>query len=281
MVMSIESIHQAVKLFSFIWAHPANKGKRVSALFRAALFQFRGRVLHQRALAAIGTHSRIWVDLHRTGGSKALYANPPDYPEMLVWQSWLSPGDLFVDVGANVGTYTILAGDLGSDVIALEPAPDTCALLEENVRLNGYSVKVVQAAAGSSNGVASFTSGRDCVNQIDPSGDTSVKMVRVDDLIGTRAVKGMKIDVEGFEIEVLKGCETSLMAGRIALLQLEWNHESATAVGTNRAPVAEFLNSCGYTLFRPSMSGALVRLDCVPDYGPDLFAMRPDHLTLK
>ena len=40
---------------------------------------------------------------------------------MLVWQQALRPGDLFVDVGANIGSYAIWAADLGADVIALEP----------------------------------------------------------------------------------------------------------------------------------------------------------------
>ena len=57
---------------------------------------------------------------------------------MIAWRRVLRPGDLFLDVGANVGSYTIWAGELGADVIALEPAPDTYALLLENIDLNGY-----------------------------------------------------------------------------------------------------------------------------------------------
>jgi FkbM family methyltransferase len=247
----------------------------MNSLVRAAVFQFRGRVLHQRTSARLGSSSRIWVDLHRTGGSKAVYANPPDHPEMLVWQQWLKPDDLFVDVGANVGTYTIWAGELGAEVIALEPAPDTCLLLKENVDLNGYNVEVIQAAAGSSQGTANFTSSRDCVNQFDPLGDTTVATVRLDDVIGNRIVKGMKIDVEGFEMEVLKGCSSALGAGRISLLQLEWNEASKVATGTDRAPLADFLGEFGYHLYHPSQIGELLPLDNVPSYRADVFAKRP------
>jgi hypothetical protein len=89
----------------------------------------------------------IWADLHRTGASKVVYANPPDYPEMLVWQNELCPGDLFVDVGANIRSYTIWAAELGAEVLALEPAEDTFALLEENIGLNGYEIDAIPAAA--------------------------------------------------------------------------------------------------------------------------------------
>ena len=257
---------------SFIWKHPANEGMRFRALVRAAAYQFRGRVLHQRTVAPLGARSRIWVELHRTGSSKALYANPPDHPEMIVWQRWLRPGDLFVDVGANVGTYTILAADLGARVMALEPAVDTCDLLRENVALNGYAVEIVQAAAGSEPGTAGFTSGRDCINHLDPSGDTEVAMVILDDVIGARHVRGMKIDVEGFELEVLRGCRAALSERRIDLLQLEWNDASMNSTGLDRKPIADILDEFGDLLYRPDSSGELVPLASAESYGADVFA---------
>jgi hypothetical protein len=113
------------------------------------------------------------------------------------------------------------------------------------------------------------------VNQFDPLGDTTVATVRLDDVIGNRIVKGMKIDVEGFEMEVLKGCSSALGAGRISLLQLEWNEASKVATGTDRAPLADFLGEFGYHLYHPSQIGELLPLDNVPSYGADVFAKRP------
>ena len=60
-----------------------------------------------------------------------VYGNPPNYPEMVTWRQVLRPADLFVDVGANIGSYSIWAGEMGANVIALEPADDTFALLSE------------------------------------------------------------------------------------------------------------------------------------------------------
>ena len=76
-------------------------------------------MLRRRTLARLGDRSVLWAGLHRPGASKVVYANPPDHPEMIVWRRVLRPGDLFLDVGANVGSYTIWAGELGADVIAL------------------------------------------------------------------------------------------------------------------------------------------------------------------
>ena len=93
----------------FVWSHPANSRHRVRAVLRAVRYQARVRLLRRRAVARLGERSRLWVDPHRTAASKVIYANPPDLPEMLVWQRALREGGLFVDVGANVGSYTILA----------------------------------------------------------------------------------------------------------------------------------------------------------------------------
>ena len=189
----------------------------------------------------------------------------------MVWRKYLRRGDIFIDVGANAGSYTIWAAELGAEVIALEPVKDTYDLLVENLKLNGYEAKTIQAAVGASSGVVRFTSGQDDQNHIDSSGDIEVEMVTIDLIIGAAEIAGMKIDVEGFEIDVLRGCVRSLREQRIGLMELEWNSTSERAVGTNRGPVAELLNECGYGLYRPDSSGNLVPITD-HDFGDDVFA---------
>jgi FkbM family methyltransferase len=204
----------------------------------------------------------------------AVYANPPNFAEMNMWRRCLKPDVLFVDVGANVGTYTIWAAEQGAEVIALEPAEDTFALLVENVALNGYNVHAMQAAAGAGCGTARFTVGRDAGNCLDPAGPVETPLVTVDSIIGGRVVAGMKVDVEGYEIEVLRGCARALSEHRLKLIQLEWNSMCEAAVGTDRRPVADLLADHGYSLYRPDRDGRLVALGSL-DFGADVFA-RPD-----
>lgn len=256
------------------WTHPANRGRassRVGGCLRLGRLWFRARVLRRRTIAAIGDRSVMWADPSRWATLKAVCANPPDVPEMMVWRKYLRRGDIFIDVGANAGSYTIWAAELGAEVIALEPVKDTYDLLVENLKLNGYEAKTIQAAVGASSGVVRFTSGQDDQNHIDSSGDIEVEMVTIDLIIGAAEIAGMKIDVEGFEIDVLRGCVRSLREQRIGLMQLEWNSTSERAVGTNRGPVAELLNECGYGLYRPDSSGNLVPITD-HDFGDDVFA---------
>ena len=273
---STTCLGEAKDVVNFIWTHPANENQRVRALLRAAGFQARARILGKRQRARLGQRSVIWAELHRTSAAKVVYANPPDHPEMLVWQRALRPGYLFVDVGATVGSYTIWAGELGAEVIALEPAADTFSLLTENIALNGYAVDAIQAAAGAECGTARFTSGLDSVNRLDPSGRAETAVVTIDSVIGDRTVAGMKVDVEGFELDVLRGCAQALAEHRLKLIQLEWNATSQRAVGTDRRPVADLLTRHGYGLYRPDGSGVLVPITDT-GFGPDVFARPMPH----
>jgi FkbM family methyltransferase len=268
---AVRHVTTARAVVRYVWGHPANAGHRPRALVRLAGYQFRARLLRRRAIAKLGEHSRIWVDLHRTGASKVMYANPPDLPEMQVWRQALGGGGLFLDVGANVGTYAIWAAECGAEVIALEPAADTFRLLQENVALNGYQVTALQAAAGAHCGTARFTAGRDAGNHLDPGGPAEIRLVTIDSLIGGRHVAGMKVDVEGFEIDVLRGCARALSEQRIGLIQLEWNAMSDRVLGTSRRPVADLLAQHGYQLFRPDSRACLTPI-IDHEFGADVFA---------
>jgi FkbM family methyltransferase len=194
---------------------------------------------------------------------------------MLAWRRVLKPGDLFLDVGANVGSYAIWAAELGVRVIALEPATDTFPLLVKNIALNGYPINAIQAAAGAECGVANFTEGRDCVNRFDPQGAMQIEVATIDSLIDDRIVTGMKVDVEGSEIDVLLGSSRALAEQRIKLIQLEWNSASQAAVGTDRLPVANLLAKYGYELYRPDSHGVLQPIDDA-SFGTDVFARAGD-----
>ncbi len=263
-------------LINYVWQHPSNAGQRPQAVLRMVSFQAQGRMYGHRTITRLGEHSKLLVDMRRSSSLRALYANPPDI-EMLVWRRALRDGGLFIDVGANVGTYTIWAVEQGAEVIALEPADDTFAMLRANLGLNGYQVTLVKAAAGDHCGTARFSSGMDSSNTLDLSGPVEVRLVTVDSLIGDRYVSGMKVDVEGFEIDVLRGCARALAERRIGLIQLEWNDMSLSTVGTDRRPVADLLAGYGYRLYRPDLAGRLVPLTD-PGFGADVFAGLP-HLA--
>ena len=130
---------------------------------------------------------------------------------------------------------------------------------------------MITSGAGSHCGTARFTSGLDAGNRLAVDGPAVTELVTVDSLVGDRRVDGMKVDVEGFEIDVLHGAARALAERRIGLIQLEWNEASWSAVGTDRRPVAELLAGHGYRLYRPDADGRLVEV-AEPGFGTDVFA---------
>jgi hypothetical protein len=109
------------------------------------------------------------------------------------------------------------------------------------------------------------------VNRLDPDGTAETPVLTIDSIVGKRTVAGMKVDVEGFEIDVLRGCERALSEHRVRLMQLEWNATSMQAVGTDRQPVADLLAKHGYSLYCAEPNGSLAPLTDLR-FGPDVFA---------
>ncbi|ABL79111.1 FkbM family methyltransferase [Thermofilum pendens] len=156
------------------------------------------------------------------GGTEDLYYLLPgrEGPVDEFIRSALSPGDVFVDVGANVGYYTLLGVLRGARVVAMEPVPQTVAVLKANLRLNGFSgVIVVDKCAWSTRGrVTLFVpSGRyyglsSAYHDRGVKGSlVGVEAVRLDDVLrGFDRIRLVKLDVEGAEYDVLKGMESVL-----------------------------------------------------------------------
>jgi FkbM family methyltransferase len=144
----------------------------------------------------------------------------PDYnlEELDFLRSHTPAGGVFVDVGANVGTYALaLARHVGADgkVIAIEPHPVTHARLAFNNSASGTTqVKLVAAAAGPADGDLMIeTDGDNLGASHIVSGKASSKAIQVPSLrlqrileeAGVSRVDALKIDVEGFEDRVLSG----------------------------------------------------------------------------
>lgn len=275
----MESVRLAREIIAYVWTHPANQGHRGRSIFRAVNFQLRGR-LRKRTLTAIGKRGRMWAELHYTASSNVVYANPPNWNEMQAWRRILKPGDLFVDVGSNVGSYAIWAADLGATVIAVEPDGAAVQRLRENVALNDFPIEVQECALAAVPGRMSLTSGLDTVNHLVMDASMTGQDVEVrtlDDLLGARAAAGVKVDVEGVERLVLDGATQGLAEHRLGVIQLEWNEMSQLVLNEDRAPIAEILHSYGYAFYRPDLEGVLHPAD-VTEYGPDIFAVSPTHV---
>ncbi len=172
-------------------------------------------------------------ELERKGG----------YEPFVTWalQELLTEGSTFVDVGANIGYFTLLAarrvGPKGR-VLAFEPMAPNHALLTKSVQLNGFqNVELFPVALGDADGVARFglpdraNSGSFTLLN-DRAWKKSVYEVpirRLDDIAGDRQVDVIKMDVEGAEGLALRGMLQTLRRCRPVLL-MEYTPSSLAAV---------------------------------------------------
>lgn len=264
-------LSEPAMVLRFVWSHPANRGRRLRVLLRAVRFQALARLRGQRTIATVGEKSRLWAELGFRSSTRAVYANPPDWPEMLVWHRVPLAGATFIDVGANVGLYSLYIAERGAHVMALEPGRAAFERLVENAGLNeGYDIRALRVAAADVSGEIGVTQDRDTVNCIAEDGEP-VRAVTIDGLLEGGYAAGVKIDVEGFERLVLEGASVSLRDRRIGLLQIEWNGRSFDALGEDRQPIEELLHQHGYELVRPDENGML-RPVRAPEIGADVFA---------
>lgn len=168
------------------------------------------------------------------------YEQLPDFCSRAGW--------LVVDVGANVGFFTLRQVALGARVIALEPNPDVHARLASTVERNGLSdrVRVLSCAAGRTAGVAELSVGAATVTGtviagVAPAGHDRfvVEVLPLDTMLAAESrVDLLKIDTEGAEVEVLAGAVAVLR--RTERVVLEW-HTAAL-----RAEAGALLTAAGF-----------------------------------
>jgi FkbM family methyltransferase len=216
-------------LIKFIWNHPLNQSNRIAALGRFLKWQIGSWVLKKPVIHKFTEKSVLVVEKGMTGATQNIYCGLHDYWEMLFLLHFLRPEDQFLDVGSNVGAYSVLAGaHCESYVKAVEALPKTFEKLKRNVSINEISkIELYNLALGSKKGTINFTTEHDTTNHITTdfgAGTTTVPMTTLDDLVfAADKYKLLKIDVEGYEIEVLAGAERLLADEKLIGILIEIN----------------------------------------------------------
>lgn len=227
--------------------------RRVRALARAVKWQLGKRLGFRRALVEVGP-ARIYCYPGHAAASGVLYTGFMEWDEMSFTVRFLRANDHFVDVGANVGTYSVLAATFvpGVQVTSVEPGETARMRLTENLALNGLAVdRVVNSAVGPKRGSAYFTTGLDTQNSLaDDSAPDAVEVAvtTLDELTAGRMPALVKIDVEGAELDVLRGGEHLLASKPAPTIIIELNG-LCEQFGASPTMIRDHLARFGYTLY--------------------------------
>ena len=164
-------------------------------------------------------------------------------PETIEWIKSFSPHDIFFDVGANVGVYSLFASSLYPEMTiwAFEPMKANYAALIQNIEMNGFhNIKAFRQAIGNRTGWVDLDRGDGARGEsgaqvTDREGRTWI--ASIDDLRAAHP-DHVKIDIDGQELEVVKGMRETLP--RIKSILIEVSKAS-------KGPIMDILTAAGFT----------------------------------
>lgn len=240
----------------FLRNHPLTKDRLIEAYFRFAKWQLISRLNKGYMEYPFIEESKLWVKHGMTGATGNIYAGLHEFSDMSFLLHVLRKEDIFADVGANIGSYTVLASAVvGARSFSFEPIPSTFAILQKNIEINnlGTKVKAVNAGVGESEGKLSFTNLFDTVNHVVQNNETAESQIEVevnnlDYFLGNNIPKLIKIDVEGFEKSVLLGAKTILADSNLKAIIIELNG-CCHNYGVDESTIHQILLDAGFSTF--------------------------------
>ncbi|MBM3170493.1 MAG: FkbM family methyltransferase [Bacteroidetes bacterium] len=188
--------------------------------------------------------------------------------ELAFVQDFLQPGMGFLDIGANVGLFSLHAAKIlngSAPCIAVEPASKTRQKLEENLALNHLKqVQILPLAFSDTQGELPLLLAEDGFDAFHSfaqpfmGGQIGQEMVQTQTLDNwtqdnpelAASIRLVKLDVEGWEVKVLKGAANWLAQPNAPILLVEFTEANARQAGHSCVELSESLFQLGYTLFR-------------------------------
>jgi FkbM family methyltransferase len=240
----------------FISSHPLNRGRRLMSLLQFAKWQAGSRIVPGAVVFDWVNGSKFLVKPGETGLTGNIYTGLHEFADMAFLLHVLREDDLFIDVGANVGSYSILAcAAIGARGYAFEPVPQTHSRLVDNLRLNHIEerVKHPNIGIGDEAGSLIFTADGDTVNHALAAGESSqntvnVEMATLDSILADESPSLIKIDVEGFETPALKGAEMTLSKDSLHSVIMELNG-SGDRYGFDEMLIMEMMFDHGFATY--------------------------------
>ncbi len=246
--------------------HPISKDHRIKALWRYILFhlliQIRPEIKYK------------WIDNlvfyagKDDGGIVGnIYCGLYEFYESMFVLHFLRSEDLFLDIGANVGHYSLLASGIKKcNSISIEPVPGTFQKLTKHLRINNLTDKVLALNIGVADKSSSlfFSTDKGTMNRIvnsDYKNSVEIQVDIVDKICHKKNVSLMKIDVEGYEKFVLEGSQSILKNNNLKAIIVEINF-SNKFYGIQNEKVSDILINCGFLPFKyDPFTRKLIKLD--------------------
>jgi FkbM family methyltransferase len=236
-----------------IGEHPLNRRAKTRAITRFIVSQIAVRLVPGDIGVPFPNETKLLIHPLMKGAAHFISPGLCEFDEMCFVVHYLRAGDLFADVGANVGAYMLLAsGVAGATTVAFEPSPSTFRYLKDNVKLNTLTEKVAlkNAAVGRQEGRLRLTENLGTENYVCPN-DASISAIEVavttlDSAFSNAPPLLIKVDVEGFETDVFAGATRILTEPGLHAMIVE-RAGNAVRYGYDESKLHERIRSAGFT----------------------------------
>jgi FkbM family methyltransferase len=232
----------------------------IRGIYRRLVWRLRWRISSDPWL--VRRRDGLALLLPHGGAAAMIYFQGASEPGLANFiRGFLNPGMVFVDVGAHLGEYTVLAASIVGDsghVHAFEARPDTFDILTRNVEINGFrNVVTKPCAVWNEDGFCEFEETQDpSVSALRPDHEARrggtlvrVKAVTLDHYFSENSFAKpnlIKIDVEGAELQVLKGASALLSSPQSPVLVVEYGPRNASTFGYHADETCQLLRELGY-----------------------------------
>jgi FkbM family methyltransferase len=218
-----------------LFTHPLTRRNKVKSIYYFISWQLRLWASYPYELIVPFTQSsKFCIKKGYTGLSGNLYCGLHEFEDMMFLLHFLRSEDKFFDVGANLGSYSILANThVGANTISFEPLPSTVELLKKNKAINGNNAswRIEILALGDRENCLWFTSDRDTMNQIVKESyqgnKIKVNVISLDKYCNEHKIVPtlIKVDAEGYDENVIVGGEDTLSNEYVKALIIESDTE--------------------------------------------------------
>lgn len=254
----MQAIMRISNTLRFILGHPLNRNHPIKAIRRFLAWQIGSRLIPGAVVFNWINGAKVIARHGDAGITGSIYCSLQEFEEMAYVLHTVTQHDLFVDVGANLGAYTLLACAVkGARGVCFEPIPDTHARLRANLRLNEIDNRVtcLNMGVADRDGELFFTNNQDTINHVIATGEThdknlaKVDVKTLDTVLAGETPSVMKIDVEGFEMPVLRGASRVLAQPSLHSIIVELNGSGAR-YGFDDLDVVRLLEAAGFLPYR-------------------------------